>query len=176
MEQHSCATTGMIGAYPVCSSCKASAVLRDAWAVWNKMTGRWDLQATFDGFCCEACGGETGITWQIDEAFRTKRIRRLNDAFRRGEVMHGTLVLTQGIQALGEEACRSIVSNVAEFCAFSQDNDPHHEHDFGSISTQENKIFWKIDYFDRDLNGHSPDAANPDVTQRVLTIMLACEY
>jgi hypothetical protein len=38
------------------------------------------------------------------------------------------------------------------------------------------KIFWKIDYFDLKLKWHSPDAANPDVTHRVLTIMLACEY
>jgi hypothetical protein len=37
-------------------------------------------------------------------------------------------------------------------------------------------IFWKIDYFDLKLKWHSPDAANPDVTHRVLTIMLACEY
>ena len=37
-------------------------------------------------------------------------------------------------------------------------------------------IFFKIDYYDRALSGHSPDPADPAVTQRVITIMLATEY
>jgi Protein of unknown function (DUF3768) len=35
---------------------------------------------------------------------------------------------------------------------------------------------FKIDYFDRELSMHSPDPADPSVTQRVITIMLAEEY
>ena len=31
-------------------------------------------------------------------------------------------------------------------------------------------MFFKIDYYDRSLNGHSPDPADPTVTTRVLTI------
>jgi hypothetical protein len=34
-------------------------------------------------------------------------------------------------------------------------------------------IMFKIDYFDREPSMHSPDPADPDVTQRVITIMLA---
>ena len=59
---------------------------------------------------------------------------------------------------------------------FTEDNDPHGEHDFGSFEMAGEKFFWKIDYFDLDLKFHSPDAANPDLTHRVLTIMLASEY
>ena len=38
------------------------------------------------------------------------------------------------------------------------------------------RVFWKLDYYDRDLRFGSEDAANPAVTRRVLTIMLSDEY
>lgn len=37
-------------------------------------------------------------------------------------------------------------------------------------------MIFKIDYYNLNLSGHSPDAADPAVTRRVLTIMLAAEY
>ena len=124
------ATDGLIGSHPVCATCGGSAVIRDAWAAWNWMTGKWELQATFDAFQCETCKGETQITWKIDRAFRTKRIRRLNDAFRQGDVRQGSIVITPGIQAFGEEAYATIIRQVSEFSEFTEDNDPHGEHDF----------------------------------------------
>jgi hypothetical protein len=36
--------------------------------------------------------------------------------------------------------------------------------------------YWKIDYYDRKLEFHSPDPADPVVTLRVLTIMRADAY
>ncbi|MEQ8826157.1 MAG: DUF3768 domain-containing protein, partial [Parvibaculum sp.] len=62
------------------------------------------------------------------------------------------------------------------FDDFTPDNDPHGEHDFGSVRIDENAIFWKIDYYDRSMEAGSPDPADPEVTTRVLTIMLADEY
>jgi hypothetical protein len=38
------------------------------------------------------------------------------------------------------------------------------------------KVMGKIDYYDNELKFHSPDKADPAVTKRVLTIMLASEY
>ncbi|CAN0590562.1 unnamed protein product [Laminaria digitata] len=64
----------------------------------------------------------------------------------------------------------------SSFDVFTEDNDPHGEHDFGAFEVADQKIFWKIDYFDLALSGYSPDPANRDVTHRVLTIMLASEY
>jgi len=37
------------------------------------------------------------------------------------------------------------------FDSFTPDNDPYGEHDFGTIDWQEEKIFWKIDYYDQAL-------------------------
>ena len=62
------------------------------------------------------------------------------------------------------------------FDDFSEDNDPWGEHDFGSFEHNGRTINWKIDYYDLALRFHSPDAADPAVTRRVLTIMLAEEY
>ena len=35
---------------------------------------------------------------------------------------------------------------VSHFDAFTPDNDPYGEHDFGSIDLDGEKLFWKIDY------------------------------
>ena len=103
------------------------------------------------------------------------RIRDLNDAFRRTSV-GGTVVITAGVEALPSNQRRSILAKVRAFDAFTEDNDPHVEHDFGVIELGDTRCFWKIDYYDRKTEFGSPDPANPAVTNRVMTIMLAEEY
>lgn len=165
----------LVGSYPTCAICGGTKVTRDAWAVWNSLTCDWSLGAVFDAFFCDTCG-ECRLDWQIDETFRTSRIRRLNDDMRHGDLKNGTVVVTQGVRSLGETRLRQAAQAVAEFDAFGEDNDPHQEHDFGAIDLEGQTLFWKIDYFDRAMERHSPDAANPEVTHRVLTLMLASEY
>jgi hypothetical protein len=65
---------------------------------------------------------------------------------------------------------------VQKFDSFSADNDPYGEHDFGSLRFAGQTVFWKFDYYDVDLQMASPDAADPTVTIRMLTIMLGDEY
>jgi hypothetical protein len=166
----------MVGAYPVCASCGAKSVVRDAWAKWSGLTQGWVLKSVFDQFACDKCGGSGEPVWKIDQDFRTKRICRLNDEIRIGNVRHGTVVMTSGVQALDDERRATLVNGIGLFDDFSEDNDPHGEHDFGSLEIEGNKFFWKIDYFDLEMKAHSPDAANCDVTHRVLTIMFAHEY
>lgn len=106
---------------------------------------------------------------------KSRQIAALNDILR--TTFHGgSLVLTTGIQALPEEVQVGILHVVRTFNAFTPDNDPHGEHDFGSITYQAIRIFWKIDYYDQNMTFHSENPAAPGVTQRVLTIMLAEEY
>ena len=84
--------------------------------------------------------------------------------------------MTPGIAALGQEAVDRIVKTIAVFDDFCHANDPHEEHDFWSFEADGQTIYFKIDYFDRELSMHSPDPADPAITQRVITIMLAEEY
>lgn len=111
----------------------------------------------------------------ITEQDNTQRIRELNDAFRRGQA-HGRIVITQGVRAHGEAFTTRALALVQQFDAFTPDNDPHGEHDFGSLTHEGERIFWKIDYYDAACRYGSEDPADTAQTTRVLTIMLADEY
>jgi hypothetical protein len=106
---------------------------------------------------------------------RTERIRALNDELRQ-HLIGGMAVMTPGVAALGQDAVQRIVKTIAVFDDFCHANDPYEEHDFGSFDAEGKTIFFKIDYYDRSLSMHSPDASDPTVTERVITIMLAEEY
>lgn len=105
----------------------------------------------------------------------TEKIRALNDAFRR-QLTGGTAVMTPGIAALGPEAVARIIQTIATYDAFCRASDPYGEHDFGAFEAEGVRVFFKIDYFDRERRFHSSNPADPDVTERVITIMLAKEY
>ena len=107
---------------------------------------------------------------------RTARIRELNDALRRGECANGQVVITSGVHERGEAFVAQVVEAVTSFDTFTPDNDPHLEHDFGAFEVDGEKLFFKVDYYDLSMTAHSPDAADPAVTKRVLTIMLSSEY
>lgn len=106
---------------------------------------------------------------------RTDVIRGLNDSFR-ASFEGGKVLVTQGIQSLGPAATLVILQAVARFKEFTRANDPHDEHDFGGFEYGDLTVFWKIDYYDEELELASPDPADPAVTTRVLTVMLASEY
>ncbi len=103
------------------------------------------------------------------------RIRELNDQL--GQSLRGgMLVMTAGVIALGEARQLKILNAVGTFDRFDEENDPYGGHDFGSLEAEGERLFFKIDYYDRSLTAHSPDPADPSVNERVLTIMLADEY
>ena len=102
-------------------------------------------------------------------------IATLNDKFRR-IFIKGEILLSAGIAAMSSEDKANIISMVQNFNDFNDDNDVYGEHDFFSIDYKGNKIFAKIDYYDLNYEFMSENPANPDITNRVLTILLSCEY
>ena len=120
---------------------------------------------------------------------RAERIARLNDLARRAMGIACVVMATEGIRALPEADQSQLRELVETFDAFTPGNDPYGERDFGAIyqgldgvwSTSRPvdvavTVFWKIDAYDRALRFGSEDPADPAITRRVLTIMLASEY
>jgi Protein of unknown function (DUF3768) len=111
----------------------------------------------------------------MDTQTKATKIRELNDAFRR-TLLGGRVMLTQGFTVLSPAMQGEIIKSVRMFNDFAKGNDPHGEHDFGSIELNGVKVFWKIDYYDPSLTGGSDDPTDTTKTTRILTIMLAEEY
>ena len=84
--------------------------------------------------------------------------------------------MTRGVADLDMEHVLAINSEVQSFDAFTMDNDPYGERDFGAVDYEGERIFWKIDYYAPDMMHGSEDPSDPSKTVRVLTIMLASEY
>jgi len=110
-----------------------------------------------------------------DEA-RAKTIQEHNDAFREQGIGRGQVLITPGIQSLGDHEVVKVIAKVQAFDTFTENNDPHGEHDFGAFTHQGHKIVWKIDLYEPTLTRYTDDPTNPAKTHRVLTIMLANEY
>ena len=106
---------------------------------------------------------------------QTARTRELNDRFRQTG-FGGRLMLTHGITNLPPRLMLDLMNRVQTFKDFTPDNDPHGEHDFGALTIEGRKVFWKIGYYAHDMMHGSEDSADPAKTVRVMTIMLAEEY
>ncbi|MBB3475864.1 DUF3768 domain-containing protein [Sphingomonas sp. BK345] len=123
---------------------------------------------------------------------RTTAIRTLNDAARAHPGALCRCSITLGVDALPIADRIAILRQIVTYDAFTDDNDPHNEHDFGSLYrlasgawTPERPddadqiaqtVCWKFDYYDLALEFGSAEPWNAAATARVLTIMLASEY
>ena len=117
----------------------------------------------------------TTTTLPLTKAAYAKRVRDLNDQLRKfGK--GGMVVMTGGIAAHEVQAVNDIFKAIAAYDAFTDDNDPWGEHDCAVLTAIGVKVMFKIDYFDRSRTFHSPNPADPKVTTRVMTVMLADEY
>ena len=106
----------------------------------------------------------------------------LNDQFRRNPTggIPGCLIATEGILGLlgcDRRRTSEMYALVASYSDFSEDNDPHQEHDFGSFVFNDNNCLWKIEYFtDRNCTHNATLPQDAESCYRVLTIMLKDEY
>jgi hypothetical protein len=110
-----------------------------------------------------------------EESAKLGQIRTLNDRLRQTG-SGGTIQITSGLAALGPGLVFKILAAVAAFNQFTPDNDPWGEHDCALLTVGDQTILWKIDYYDQSRSSLSPDPADPTLTVRVLTVMLASEY
>ncbi len=101
---------------------------------------------------------------------RAVKIARLNDRFREMAV---DVIVTKGV-IHGVPNVIGLLKKVERFDGFNEDNDPHGEHDFGSLNWYGALIFWKIDYYESEYQFWC-DPLSPHC-KRVMTVMLAEEY
>ncbi len=99
---------------------------------------------------------------------RLVRIRTLNDKLRQNFAVaphrvpgRFKVLLTPGCHTLSDTGLGQLIQAVRMFTAFTTDNDPHGEHDFGAVTIADTRFFWKIDYYDRDMAHGSADPADP---------------
>ena len=108
---------------------------------------------------------------------RSARIAALNDELRK-DPSRPRWMISLEVNAGGPEFVAAAIAAVQAFDAFTIENDPYDEHDFGSVRVEGQELFWKIDYFDKssDWTAGAETPEDPQTTDRVLTIMLSHEY
>ncbi|WP_328276125.1 DUF3768 domain-containing protein [Sphingobium sp.] len=112
----------------------------------------------------------------------TEQIARLNDRCRHGLDPNARIMVTRACLARlsGDGEGIAEVLAQAELLAavrrydFKSGDGP--ERDFGAFELREERIFFKIDYYDMALEFGSDDPADASITRRVLTVMLAEDY
>lgn len=103
-----------------------------------------------------------------------EQIAKENDLFRKTMILtkRHRVVLSENVSS--HEKREEIIEAVRNFEGFSADNDPYGEHDFGKVIVDETSYFFKIDYYDENLEYGVDPKEEPAI--RVMTIMSADEY
>lgn len=110
------------------------------------------------------------------DTVRKPTITELNDEFRQNPLRFGRLTLTAGVDAKGQDYVIRAMRLIANYGSFPHGDDPYGEHDFGAFVLDDERLFWKIDYYDPTMQFGSEDPADRNTTVRVMTVMLAREY
>lgn len=108
------------------------------------------------------------------------KICALNDAFRKSIVTPaplGKVYMTDGVATHGEPFRRKALEAIQMFDGFTEDFDPHGEHDMMRVIVDGIVVWGKIDCYDkRDPDLGAEDPSDPTTTERLLTLMLPEEW
>jgi hypothetical protein len=115
------------------------------------------------------------VRMDILDADKLIRIREFNDKLRRYFV-GGKVMLTDSVAELPDMVKAAALLFMAQYHNFTTQNDPYGEHDFGAFELCNRRFFWKVDCLTIDSQSASEDPADPSKTQRVLTLMLDCDW
>ncbi|TPE47884.1 DUF3768 domain-containing protein [Amaricoccus solimangrovi] len=115
---------------------------------------------------------------------QARLIAEQNDRFRTSwgadASVPGRIVMTPGVADLGPLALLRLIVAVRNFDAFSADNDPWGQRDFGIVAVGQGgetvRVYFKIDLYDADYTFGSEAPEDPERTRRVLTLLLPEEY
>lgn len=88
----------------------------------------------------------------------------------------GKVVMTTAMLALDHVKRSKVLEAVRTFTAFTQDNDPHGEHNCAFFEVDGESYFFKIDCYDPTMQCGSENPEDPARTIRVLTIGTAADY
>ena len=106
---------------------------------------------------------------------RRHALRTLNDQLRTS--LDGCqIVITHAVAHHAPGFALSATACVQAHMNFPQRDDPHGEHDFGAFDLGGQRLFWKIDPYDKDMVYGSDDPTDRANTVSVLTIMFASDY
>lgn len=108
-------------------------------------------------------------------ATNAEAIALLNDHLR-ATGTGGAVMITRNLKRISGFDAAVLAQALANYDGFGPGNDPHGERDFGSMTLWGYDLLWKIDYYDKSLQFGSDDPADPAVTARVLTVMLASDW
>ena len=116
------------------------------------------------------------------EAIRRTQIAQLNDELRIDPLSgtSGRVMMTRGVGALGSEFMLKALDALAGLKPhdFETGNDPYRERDFAVFEVDGERLYAKIDYYEKGSDylagAETPEDASK--TDRVLTLMLAEEY
>jgi hypothetical protein len=112
-------------------------------------------------------------TIEMTDTEKSAKITELNDKARQNLSNYS---FTQGVRGLNREQLNDLIKLVKEFDDFTEENDPHHEHDMGKIEFNGESYYFKIDYYDNQLKYGSEFPEDESITRRVITVMETDEY
>ncbi|WP_377194330.1 DUF3768 domain-containing protein [Ruegeria meonggei] len=131
---------------------------------------------------------ETSNDIETDTDKQAAVIAAQNDLFRKALIdplaaiemqnkgIRGQVLVTPGVSGEDVEFQAAALAAVANDTQFTEGNDPYGDHTFGTVTVNDQKLFWKIDLYDVNFKYGSERPFDPEVTQRVLTIMCPSEY